>query len=68
MKDEIKYRRIGDDRVLQLVNGKPVGFFRLKGWLNNLMSYPDKTKGGSSRGRRMNRFTVSQFEYEGKWE
>lgn len=70
MKLDVKYKRIDDDKVIQLINGKPVAMFKLKGWLNNLMSYPDKTKGGgsSSRGRRINRFNASQYEYNGKWE
>jgi hypothetical protein len=46
------------------VNGKKVAVFRQKGWMNGLREMPEFKPGIG----KTNRFLITQYEYNGKWE
>lgn len=57
-----QFRRIDDDKFVVLIDGNENSIWRLKGWMNNLRSFPN----GPGQGK-MNRFQLNQKEYHGYW-
>jgi hypothetical protein len=60
---KVTYSRHGDNGFVMHVDGKPTGIFKIRKWMNGLLEAPEIRPTGKS-----NRFSLTQFQYNGQWE
>lgn len=61
---KIQYKRHGDNGFVMYVDGQPSGIFKIKKWMNGLIEW----QGVAPVSRPNNRFSTTQFLYNGQFE